>query len=271
VSTLGKGDHVIADGFFPEQQRSDKFNPIRVPACLKCNGGFAGHEQALVALFTLSNDARHPEAANIARGPVLRSASHKPALANYDRAIERMEPALIVSADGTTMADTFVIQPEYRTIEIVLSKIAKGLYFHHFQERFPNDYEVAVFDHDRQASDCQWIRMQRIGCNGPFELADGIFRYAYSYAEDDPAEMTWLMSFYRGIDFGVLTSRPRCVGDILELQREVGPIRPGKYRIMERHKEHVTIAATTQVEDFTQNAADVHRVATRLLAAFRRA
>ena len=270
ISTSGKGDHVIARGFFPADQRTDAVNPILVPACQECNNTFAPHEQALIALFTLSVDAIHPAAQDIAKGPVLRSAAHKRAKANYRRSIKEMQPVELYSPGGIYVADSVAIQPEYAPYDIVLRKIVKGLYYHHFQSRFPFDYEIAVFNIDREVCDQHWETMQRITCNGPFELADGVFRYAYSCGEQDGAHMLWLMSFYQGIYFNVLTDRPKIPGDVLDLGAPIHFLQPGKYILLERTNEIVTLSvAAASMDGSIVPSPNTVQVAPSILAAFR--
>lgn len=270
ISTSGKGDHVIAGGFFPEHQRTDAFNPIRVPACQKCNNTFAPHEQALIALFTLSADARHPAAKDIATSTVLRSAAHKQATANYRRSIKEAKPVELYSPSSIYVTDSLAIQPEYTPYDIVFRKIVKGLYYHHLQAHFPCDYEIAVFTIDRTVCDQHWETMQRITTNGPFELADGIFRYAYSSAENDTARTMWLMSFYQGLYFNVLTDPPKVTSDILELGEQIYFLQAGKYILLDRTDEIVTLSiAAHAIDGSVVPSPNTVQVVPSILAAFR--
>ena len=270
ISTEGRGDDVIARGFFPESQRTTKFNPILVPACEKCNNSFSSHEQALIALFTLSINAKHPAAKEVATSTVLRSATSKHAKAHYRRGISEIQAIELYSPGGIYITDSLAFQPKYASYDIVFRKIMKGLFYHHFGERFPTDYEIAVFDIDHSVCDQQWETMQRITCNGPFEFANGIFRYSYGYAENDKAQMMWLMSFYNGLYFSVLTSPPKTLGDILELQESIHNLQPGKYIMLDRTDTLVTLSvAAFMLDGSLLPSPKIVQVVPSILAAFR--
>jgi hypothetical protein len=245
-STRGKGDHVIASGFFDEDQRTDEYNPIRVPACKACNSSFAAHEQYLISILAPSLNAVHPTAQRVASGPVTRSILNPRARGNWRRISKTAERVHLVSPGGLYTATTTAIQPDYEPYDIVFRKITKGLYYHHFDAYFPPDYEIALFNIDRATCDRFFNSMQQVSSFGPFELASGIFRYAFHVYPADPAQMVWLMSFYQGHYFSVHTGPPKLPGDVLYLSESLGDLKEGRYILMERSKDiaKLCVAAT---------------------------
>jgi hypothetical protein len=208
------GDHVIASGFMPETRWTDENPPIRVPACIECQQEFHRAEQYFMTLLPLDMNSAHPAAMKVAQGQVSRSLEKAPWIWKPVR--DSAQPIDIITPSGVFMGQSVQLTPREDWYEIVLIKITKGLFYYHMHEPFPIHYDIGVgFVESLDIAKKMWSDLQQMAYNGPFQVGNQVFEYAYLYSDVDAAKTTWLMSFYHGHFFHIVTAPPRKPGDVL--------------------------------------------------------
>ena len=78
-----------------------------------------------------------------------------------------------------------------RTIE----KCGRGFYFHHFQERIPDDCEVTTQHHQLLEPEVKEELLSRFAGRSLQNIGNGAFVYTFMRVQDDPRSL-WLLEFY---------------------------------------------------------------------------
>jgi hypothetical protein len=251
-STAGKGDHVIASGFFPPEMRaSPDYQPITVPACRECQDRFHKDEEYVISLFPLDIQAGNPAALSVATGPLQRSISKSPGVWRQVR--RSAKPVNVILPSGLSMGSSLAISPDMKRYETVFWKIVHGLYFYHMRGRLPMDHGFGVFETDSAHADEYYKQMLAAGMNGIFELGPGVFRWAFLAYRDNPLATDWLMVFYpgdrapHGKFFHLKTTEVRVPGDILNLPAPMASLQPGDYILLERDEREATVCTAARL------------------------
>lgn len=188
-------DHVPPKCLFPKPRGSQ----ITVPSCDSCNQSFKKDDEYFAMAVAVEAYVEHPSAFRvweqslrpmILKGPGLR----------------RMLSQSILEADVTTPAGVYLpdrqaILFKKGRIKRVVSRIARGLLWHHYQVRPAAD---AVFEIYKDPKLNEHIAdlinsMTQLSWGG-----DDIFRYRHSLVEDDPNGSIWFLQFYGCSIFYVL-------------------------------------------------------------------
>jgi hypothetical protein len=186
-------DHVPPRCLFSKPRPHDL---ITVPCCETCNREFSKHDEyfRLAIVAGIDKEKFPKENADSVRAinSLIRPASHGFArlmLQNYDR-----------NSSGLTV--------DRLRIEIVLYRIARGLFYHHKAERMPGTIAFVFRSVDsslRTNSDGREI-IDRLDGN-MITIGDGIFRYAFEpFEPPDPFGTAWLMRFYDHRTFLCITA-----------------------------------------------------------------
>jgi hypothetical protein len=93
----------------------------------------------------------------------------------------------------------------------VITRIVRGLYWHHFQTPLANDAKVTLVFIDKRKP--QWqealYTFQRLHlCH--VVIGDGeTFQYLYGQANDDPAVSVWFLIFFKGTGEQIILAHTR--------------------------------------------------------------
>lgn len=267
-STTEDGDHVIARGFFPKDQRTHEHNPIKVPACKACQDEFHKDEEYLIPLFATDINSVHPAALELGKGAVTRSLQKRHGV--WKPIQRNAQQVSLFTKSGLYWAETAMIMPERERYDRVFDKMMRGLYYYHTKQRFPREYDFALFEFDQTGCDQHWLKMQDLECNGPFELGSGIFRYAFCLFPDDLLFTEWLMVFYQGKYFNVKTRAKKRPGHVLELKESLHPLAAGLYILIDRNEQEATLchAAYQLPTGHVGPSPLIHKVAPAILSCF---
>jgi hypothetical protein len=236
------GDHVIASGFMEGTRWTVENPPIRVPACEECQKEYHDAEQYFMTVLPLDIHSAHPTARKVAEGQVTRSLDKAPWIWKPIR--DNARPINLRTRSGLYIGQSAEITPREDWFDLVLKKITKGLYYHCMHERLPLHYDIGVlFLESRDHADQIWKEMERKVYNGPFQVGDSIFEFAYQYSDTDQAHTAWLISFYHGHFFYVVTAPPRTPGDVLMFPDNGQPTR---YILLERTEEETTLCCAAE-------------------------
>jgi hypothetical protein len=188
-------DHIPPKCLFPRPRAPQ----ITVAACNLCNQSFKKDDEHFAIAMTASAYIEHPSACQVwersLRPMVLRG-----------RGLRRMLSQNILENDVVTPAGVYVpdrrfIRFKKDRIDRVISRIVRGLLWHHYQVRPASDTEFEIYkdpslneqlaDLINSITNLSWV-------------GDDIFRYRHSLIEDDPNGSLWCFQFYKCNEFLVL-------------------------------------------------------------------
>ncbi len=197
-SKPGKGDHVIAQGFFPTGSHKAGYIPICVPACAKCNCQFSADEE--YAIHTITMDYRCQE------NPYAVAVFNERCVPGFVRSKGKL--AKIIGSGGKTVAvktrcgvireDHKAITIDPQRIERVVEKIVRGLHYHEFGRPVPEGATIN-FRININVKIFESVAFRQFVNSTPGErvIDDGqVFRYIYGEATDKPGASAWAMAFY---------------------------------------------------------------------------
>jgi hypothetical protein len=177
-------DHVPPSCLFSNPKPG---NLITVPSCNLCNGQFSKHDEYFRLVVALGIDSSKFPKENADSVRAIKSLGRQASrgfamklLQSYQRGPARL------TIDRTR-------------VEIVLNRIATGLFYHHENERFPQGMLFGFLEAESEnlppAGRESIARLQR----NLSSIGQGTFRYAYECEKGpgaDPFGTVWLMRFY---------------------------------------------------------------------------
>lgn len=204
-------DHVPPLAVFPDEPKYRR-NLITVPSCRRCNKRHARDDEYLAHVL-----AAH---ATVVRNPA--SASFR---ARIHRGLRRFRSALpsrlarsmrrvnVSTPAGIHLGKLPVLQYERKRLEALIRRFVTGLHLHHFNERLPATHEVTPMvladrpfraGANRDAIDEVYDLLKSAPLH---DIGEGVFKYRFMRAADDPASSSWIMTFYESMEFAAWIMR----------------------------------------------------------------
>ena len=212
-------DHVPPKCLFPKPRPT---NLITVRACKACNeGAKLDDEYFRDAILTGIDEQRFPEAMALSVRKIEEMGAD-PKKRGYGWATYKsVRTVEVYTAAGIYLGDAGARELDLDRMLRTIEKCVRGLYFHHFQERIPEDCEVTIEHHQNVEPDdireiptnLAWQPLQDIG--------NGAFVYTYTRAQDSPLSL-WLLKFYGHHSFIVIVSPANLEESENELQQSDG-------------------------------------------------
>lgn len=159
-----------------------------------------------VMCMAASSAGPHPVVDALTEGPILRQFQRRPAMAiSFAKTMwtgwGQMPAGFFIPNQGTVSVDA-------GRIVRVITKITKGLYYHHTGTPLPTSRVVRVML-DLPATDFYELKELMLQCSniGLRGYPDKVFTYIGAKNSKDPELSMWLMTFYhRFVAFAVTTS-----------------------------------------------------------------
>lgn len=202
-------DHVPPRNLFPQPRPTDL---ITVPCCSPCNERFEKDDEYLRLVTAIRSDiGGHPDA----REPLsaaMRSL-HKPEKEGFRRAF--LQGVKLVNAQtlaGIFLGRSMAYEVDSDRLNRTADRIVRGLFFHHREERLPDDAQVKALCLESIRSDRRTLQilegtLSQLQEQPLITKGKGVFRYQFSLLEEDPSSSVWLFSFYEKVHFFGLTVR----------------------------------------------------------------
>lgn len=199
-------DHIPPKAIFPDDpgHRSDL---ITVPACRRCNHKFSIADQYFsLAVSSHMLTGENPIAATL----------HARAQRGFERLLrgrkgEKIRREIRLVENRTPAGILLGYRPAWKydteLLRSVVCRIIKGLHFHHFKCPVARDVPVhsaTLTDiPQRTASDDEILKPLRdtMASTPIHDIGDGVFRYRFGTALDNPDVSMWLMIFYDALEF----------------------------------------------------------------------
>ena len=204
----------LTDDHIPPKCLCDKPRPsdlIKVPSCSPCNRGASLDDEYFKTVMVWKDKAgSHQEAVRI-RSSVFRSLQ-MPEKIGFARSLVRTARNVRVRTPaGLYLERRPVFDVDLGRLDRVVSRITKGLYWHHRRSPIPDRFQVAVFSEDGlrdfDAHERERIRTQIVNpvLNSPgHSVGRGVMRYWYASMPDPPYTPAWIYEFYEDVRFVAL-------------------------------------------------------------------
>jgi hypothetical protein len=171
---------------------------ITVPACVECNNGASTDDEVFRNELSIMAGS-FGESANAAERiqPTLRGISRNKA--TLSRIVLGAVPVEHYSARGVFLGEGFAVPMPSEPRKRVLSRVVRGLYWHHFDHRVASDRVTLTFV-DKSKPDWRGSLSSLLAMPHQRVLVgDGnTFQYFYGQAADDPGFSFWLLVFFKG-------------------------------------------------------------------------
>jgi hypothetical protein len=187
-------DHVVAQSFFPDDERDSALQLPQVPACGKCN-----NKKSQLELYVGSSlliGSKHP-AANLYRSEKVRSRLEQNRKLWNELNIDG--PAQWVRINGVfQQMHQIKIDPD--KIVQLLQLIVRGLYYYHYGKPLPHDMWPDVQMVRPEGEAAMWASVShyfpadvpRINC----ELGRGTFKYSCVQSPANDGFTAWVMALH---------------------------------------------------------------------------
>ncbi len=204
-------DHVPPQNLFPKPRPC---NLITVPSCRECNDGFKLDDEYFRLAITAGIDpSLCPNNFALSIGAIHKLGDpNKLGLAK--RMLASFSKRAVPTPAGLYPGEVGVLEIDASRIQNVISRIVRGLFFHHQGKRLPNTHTVNVWS--------KWFEQAR-GIDEEFSatvrsvidyletqelrgIGERVFQYRWGL-DNDPAESVWWLWFYEHRDFIAVTLR----------------------------------------------------------------
>lgn len=194
-------DHIPPQGLWAKPKPTDL---IYVPSCDQCNGGSSKDDDYLKTTFAiLAKGGDHPEAIAL-RPSIERSFQYPEAKGRRQAFLGSLQPVLAMTSEGALREVGLSYYADVTRIDRVVTRITRGLYWHHYEERLPTNTEVLTYTAARLERLEPAVRLNLhdqlvvpILNREPHSLGRGVFRYWRSDAAERRRYATaWIYEFY---------------------------------------------------------------------------
>lgn len=209
-------DHIPPKVLFPKPRPSDL---VTVPCCEVCRQGQPLDDEYFARMVTMRHDvADHPAAALVLEG-VHRSLT-KPQKQKFTSALLRSVREFSVHSDaGLYLGEAASCDVDLARLCKVIERTTRGLYFHEFGTRLPDDYRCKVYSLDGfslrdRAVVTSLKRLLNAAQSGKTRVfGQKVFTYSVLRIEQPKALTVWAFLVYSRVIFFALTYASDLVQD----------------------------------------------------------
>ena len=187
-------DHIPPKCIFPPPRPVDI---ITVPACKECNESTSAIDEEFRVFANLFVGKKTPETERLWESSISTVEKNRRLL---DKAKSAFQPGYITSKLGIILSEVNLVVWDDSMNQVVV-KIIRGLYFYHFGEILADRVDIAVkqvnimtMENNEQIKLCECVKPLPSNY-----IADGQFMYRYARANDIPLSSVWLLIFHKGL------------------------------------------------------------------------
>jgi hypothetical protein len=207
-------DHIPPESLFPKPRPG---NLITVQSCDKCNGGASMDDEYFRLNLSIRNSATMPAARPVAdtalRG--LRRELHSNFRTAFFKGLKEVN---LCTKSGSFIERGVAYDVDLTRLSKVVTRIVRGLYFYHYNQRLPDWCEVDTWCLDGLngingvTAENLTALINRLQSNPVAEIGDGVFKYWHCLSDDggkiDNFCTVWLLVFYESTAFlGITVGR----------------------------------------------------------------
>jgi hypothetical protein len=187
-------------------------NLVTVPACGQCNNGASSDDEVFrnelcIMAGSFGESVKAAERLGPAICGIRRNKAMTARMVTGAQLVERY------TCGGLYLGYGYAVPVVHGVQERVITRTVRGLYWHHFHTRLPDDAKISlVFIDKRRPHWQEALRvLQRLQLQYVL-IGDGkTFQYLYGHANDDATFSVWLLIFFRGAGEQIIlahTGRP---------------------------------------------------------------
>ncbi len=215
-------DHIPPKALFAEPRPP----LITVPACLDCHGPTNKDDEYFRSILALRDTANTADAV-AARERFMRSL-HRSDQAGMRRAfLAGVRQVALTTPAGLHLGVRGVYNVDLARLDRVVSRVIRGLYFHHQRHRLPPDAQVSSWsedglrDLDTEGRDTLLRLLTPLGRSSEHSVGSAAtFRYRFALASDLEFSSIWFLTVYDSTTFFGITV-PQSAADTAEELRRV--------------------------------------------------
>lgn len=203
-------DHIPPKNLFSKPR---PYNLITVPSCKDCNLDASGDDEYFRLMLSMRHDTfEHPDIQEtwekIFRG--LRRPSHPGLKKSLLRSIRKKE---IISDTGLYLGDAATYEVNFERMGVVVSRISKGLFYHHKGYRLPDEYFCESFAVEGFKGYQPEVEKKIIELSSFINeaernvLGDNVFIYKMRFFDEEPDFGVIGMSFYNQVYYLTLIGK----------------------------------------------------------------
>jgi len=199
-------DHVPPVSFFLKPRTNDL---ITVPGCKSCNSEFGFDDEYVKTIIELRDDiSRHPEGNRLFES-VIRALDRNESQGFKSHLSESLNNTEIKSKGGIFLGyhDTHAVDKD--RLKSFVDRIARGLFFHIFEQPVPNDFIVTPAPFLEWDISTLKAIAESIDKSNIWSIGNGVFRFGWTEASDSPMSTIWYMEFFSVVPFGALIRNSR--------------------------------------------------------------
>jgi hypothetical protein len=173
-------------------------NLITVPVCERCNNGASNDDEVFrnelsIMAGSFGESAKAAERLQPTMRGIRRNKATLARLVTQAQLVERYAPSGLYLRHGYAVPVVPGLQQR------VITRIVRGLYWHHFETRFAPDAQITLVFIDKGKPHWQEAlnTFQRLQLRHVVIGDGGTFQYLYGRANDDPAFSVWLLIFFK--------------------------------------------------------------------------
>ena len=180
-------DHIPPKGIFAKPRPN---NLITVPACSKCNNELSGLDERFKVYLGLHVGASGGQAQEFFRNEALRTLDHNRKLRH--EILSKLEPVYLATSGGIIYDEGYRIPWDSRTHDLIVERIVRGLYYHHFGNILGDLVRIKVY----------WFRkltpemVEMSNDWNVYSFGKGEITYRYGRANESPLHSLWIFQFY---------------------------------------------------------------------------
>ena len=186
----------------------DRINLLKLPACSVCNNRSSKDDEYLRSVLISRADIEESQSTNELRSALIRSLSNL-GQPGFQKAYARsVSSKRIFTPAGIFLGKHPVITVDNERLEKVLSKIIRGLYYHHMKKTLSREYLIKIISEDnlkRQALNTKEFIKSKIFCfldqTWLYEIGKNTFHYKYLLTREDNCAGAWILRFYKKVHF----------------------------------------------------------------------
>lgn len=197
-------DHIPPKCLFPNPRPN---NLITVPSCKKCNSGFSFDDEYFRLVLTIREDTFESETVQKMYPSVLRSLGKSNKIGFRKGLLESTFKTEHFSKAGLFLGYKEGYKIDLTRLENVISRVIKGLYFHHEKTKLPIECKIGIYITENLMNiDPQTLMLLNdhilpaISRNKLYSVGN-VFEYKYAKADDKLFGSVWLIRFYEKITF----------------------------------------------------------------------
>jgi hypothetical protein len=181
---------------------------ITVPSCGRCNNPESANDtyfRDALSMMAATDDGLPPPVSSA----IFRSLRHAGTQFKtpFRSFIDGARPVTLV---GEQPRSAYAFEIRWDRIKHTVARIVRGLRWHHYGEKVPDDFEVTVIGNkEREAFDVVGVDLfkqfaQSTLAGVKVKIHPDVFMYAYTSVKEDARMSVWTLCFFRNVIFVAL-------------------------------------------------------------------